>query len=485
MSQRLLHLLTQVINTLHSAAVCLFVARHTNAAVVVLQQALCNAVYGQAHGGPSRISISWGLLACTGSALGRLARERPLPAHPALIQPTPKALNAGYLSPGLIVWLLSTVGLCIGLGSPASAQIAIPSFLHSSVTAPAPSASAWVLLENSTGWVITSSGEKKRVDPASLTKLMTAYLTFEALENGTVSATDSAYISNKAWKSPGSRMFLEVDSFATIEALIKGLIIQSGNDAAVALSEHLGGSEAGFAKQMNEKAHALGMLGTHYINASGLPDPDHYTTALDTAILSRAIILTFPELYALFSVHEYTYNEITQTNRNDLLQQDSAYDGLKTGHTEAAGFCLAGSAKRGNTRFIAVVMGAQSKQARVQGVRSLIEYAFSHYERSTIFKALEPVKTMALFKGANQQVELGVMKDISIVLPKGRSSDVQLNFHVPEHLLAPLTRQDVVGRAVISYQGNEIGHASIHPLQDYPLGPIWTQLIDTLKLKIF
>lgn len=365
------------------------------------------------------------------------------------------------------------------------AQTVIPSFLSANASPPEPEAESWVLMENETGWMLAAHNENDRVDPASLTKLMTAYLTFEALDNGKISASDKVFISKKAWKAPGSRMFLNVDTSATISELIKGLIVQSGNDSAIALAEQIGGSESGFANLMNQAAGTLGMRNTHYINSSGLPAEGHYTTAYDTALLSRAIIRSYPDLYALFAIREYTYNDITQPNRNSLLWRDDSYDGLKTGHTKAAGYCLAGSAVRDNSRYIATVMGAQSVKGRVQGVSALIEYGFSQYETATVFGPSVPAESLALFKGEVSSAEVGSSLPISVVIPKGQRAALQISYDLPDKLVAPLTVNDVVGTAHISYNGTAVGQVELFPLQDYALGSIWVQMIDAVKIKLF
>lgn len=388
--------------------------------------------------------------------------------------------NLRILIPAVIVFWLTPACLMV-----TQAQTPVPDFLRADSSPPTPEAKAWVLMESKTGWTITSNKPHDRVDPASLTKLMTSYLTFEALLNNKITAEDKVIISKKAWKAPGSRMFLKVDTSATIGELINGLIIQSGNDSAIALAEHIGGSESGFANLMNAKAVTLGMKNTQYINSSGLPDKEHYTTAYDTAILSRALIQDFPDMYALFAVREYTYNEITQPNRNRLLWRDDSYDGLKTGYTKAAGYCLAGSALRENTRFIAVVMGAKNNSSRVQGVGALIEYGFTQYETTTVFEAAAPVKSMDLYKGEQKTAEIGSPLAVSIVLPRGRSSDLLVEYTLPEKLIAPLSVDKSVGQANLSFMGNAIGHVELRPLQNYPLGPIWSQLIDAVKIKIF
>lgn len=371
------------------------------------------------------------------------------------------------------------------LASLSQAQTRIPDFLSAKGSPPEPEAKSWVLLESKTGWILAASNEHERVEPASLTKLMTAYLTFEALDSGKLNASDKVYISKKSWKAPGSRMFLQVDTSATVGELINGLIIQSGNDSAIALAEQIGGSESGFARLMNEAAVKLGMTDTNYVNASGLPDEDHYTSAMDTAILSRAIIQSYPDMYTLFAIREYTYNEITQPNRNGLLWRDDRYDGLKTGHTKAAGYCLAGSATDGLSRFIAVVMGAESTKSRVQGVGALIEYGFAQYEIVTVLDPAVEAKSLPLFKGEQTSARVGSDTAVSIVLPRGQSQALVLDYELPEKLVAPLDTSQSVGRAQISYMGNSIGHVELRPLENYALGPIWSQLIDAVKIKLF
>lgn len=386
--------------------------------------------------------------------------------------------------PNLLSRFITVLLLVCVVGS-AAAQTHVPDFLSAKSSPPEPEAKSWVLLESRTGWILAAHNEHERVDPASLTKLMTAYLTFEALENGKITASDKVYISKKAWKAPGSRMFLNVDSSATIGELINGLIIQSGNDAAIALAERIGGSESGFATIMNETATRLGLINTYYVNSSGLPVEGHYTSAYDTALLSRAIIQSFPDMYALFAIREYTYNNITQPNRNSLLWRDDSYDGLKTGHTKAAGYCLAGSASRDDTRFVAVVMGADSTKSRVQGVGALIEYGFSQYETVTLFGPLAPAKSIVLFKGEQPSAEIGSTVPVSVVVPKGQRSALQLEYELPEKLVAPLTTETRVGQANISFNGHLIGHVELRPLQNYVPGPLWSQLIDAVKIKLF
>ncbi|MDH3639335.1 MAG: D-alanyl-D-alanine carboxypeptidase, partial [Gammaproteobacteria bacterium] len=261
----------------------------------------------------------------------------------------------------------------------AAAAIAtnVPEALKSSLPPPEVKAKSWVLMDFNTGWVLAAKHADDQIEPASLSKLMTAYVVFHALKKGNLQLDDVIHISEKAWRTEGSRMFAKVNSEVRAEDLIKGLIIQSGNDAAVALAEHLAGTEQGFAVLMNEHAQKLGLTNTHFTNAPGLPDPDHYSTARDLSILTAALIQEFPEYYAWYSIKEFTYNEITQQNRNILLWRDASVDGVKTGHTSSAGYCLVGSARRDDTRLIATVIGTTSAKQRAKEVQSLLKYGFS------------------------------------------------------------------------------------------------------------
>ena len=248
--------------------------------------------------------------------------------------------------------------------------------------APKLAASSWVLLDYSSNQVLAEHDADKRIEPASITKVMTAYVVYQALEEGLISMEDQVQISEKAWRMKGSRMFIEVNKWVSIEDLVHGMVIQSGNDAAVALAEHVAGSEEAFADQMNVTAQRLGMTGTHFVNATGWPNDNHYTTARDIATLSRALIHDFPENYQIYQKKEFKYNNIKQPNRNRLLWRDSSVDGLKTGHTDAAGYCLAASAKRGEMRLISVVMGTSSDSARAKHSQTLLNYGFRYYETS-------------------------------------------------------------------------------------------------------
>ena len=256
---------------------------------------------------------------------------------------------------------------------------AIPPELKSTVSSPQPEAVSWMLVEQSTGWVLAEHNADKRIAPASLSKIMTSYVVFEALKNGTIELTDKVRISEKAWRTSGSRMFLNVDSNVSIEELIKGLVIQSGNDASVALAEYVAGDVKGFSEMMNQTAVELGMTNSHFTNPNGLPDPDHYTTARDLLILTTKMINEFPVYYQWYKEKEYTFNDITQKNRNRLLWQDDNIDGVKTGHTQEAGYCLVGSSIENGMRLTAIVTGTDSDRARTRAVESLLRFGFNYY----------------------------------------------------------------------------------------------------------
>jgi len=285
-----------------------------------------------------------------------------------------------------------------------SAQVAsannlleIPADARSNIPSPKLEATSWLLVDHESGWILSAKEPDLRVEPASISKLMTAYIVFDQVKKNALSLQTEVLISQKAWKTEGSRMFVEVNSNVSVENLLRGLIVQSGNDAAVALAEHIAGSEEGFAELMNQTAATLGMTGSSYRNSTGLPDPEHYSTARDIVILSRALISDFPEFYKYYSQREFTYNKITQKNRNVLLLRDDSVDGVKTGYTKAAGYCLVGSAQREQQRFIAAVMGTKSSKARASSVHSLLKYAFAAYESVQLYAPGEAATSAEVF----------------------------------------------------------------------------------------
>ncbi|MEO7325036.1 MAG: D-alanyl-D-alanine carboxypeptidase family protein [Dokdonella sp.] len=315
---------------------------------------------------------------------------------------------------------------------------------------PAIEAKSWVLMDYSNGQILASSNPDERVAPASITKVMTSYVVSAELAHGKIHLDDQVLISERAWRSggagtDGSTSFLQLNSKVTLKDLLYGMIIQSGNDAAMALAEHVAGSEETFAQLMNQYAAQIGMTGTNYVDASGLPNANHYTTAHDVALLSRALIHDYPEEYKIYSIKEFEWNGIKQHNRNTLLWRDESVDGIKTGHTAEAGFCLATSAKRGDQRLIAVVMGAPSEKQRADDNQELLNYGFRFFETKKLYEAGKPLATPELWKGAIPNLPLGVTDDVLVTFPRGRYGDLKASLDLPSRLVAPLAKGKAIG----------------------------------------
>ena len=321
--------------------------------------------------------------------------------------------------------------------------------------APQLGASSYILMDFNSSEVLVEHEADNRVDMASITKLMTSYVVFQELANGDVALEEVVSISENAWRTEGSRMFLEPNMQVTVEELLKGLIIQSGNDASVALAEHLAGTEESFAAVMNYYAQQLGMNSTSFENSTGLPGENHYSTARDIAVLSIAIIRDFPEYYRWYSEKEYNFNNIRQHNRNNLLWRDPAVDGLKTGHTEAAGYCLAASAKRDGMRLISVVMGSFSEQSRASESQSLLNYGFRFFETVQLYRSGQELAQGRVWKGEEEQVALGIAEDMFISIPRGRYDDLDARIAMQPELKAPLEEGQEVGRISI-FLGDEL-----------------------------
>lgn len=351
--------------------------------------------------------------------------------------------------------------------------------------APTVAAKAFILQDFASGKVLVEKNADQRLPPASITKLMTAYVVSHELEAGNISLDDEVLISEKAWRMVGSRSFIEVNSKVSVEVLLRGMIIQSGNDAAVALAEHIAGSESTFAQLMNQYAQQLGMYNTNYRNSTGLPDPDHYTTAKDIAILSSAVIRDFPEHYKWYAEKEFTHNEITQHNRNKLLWRDSSVDGLKTGHTEAAGYCLAASAKRSDMRLISVVLGTRSDNARNQETQKLFNYGFRFFETHELYRANESLTEPKVWKGASDSVSLGLAKSLAVTVPRGRYQDLVAKTHIQQPVIAPITQGMSLGDIEIQLDGEPIAKQPLVALQVVEKGSWWRRLIDTVLMWIW
>jgi len=351
--------------------------------------------------------------------------------------------------------------------------------------APRIAAKSYILQDFESGKVLAESNSKQRLPPASITKLMTAYIVSKELESGNISLADDVLISEKAWRMVGSRSFIEVNTNVPVEVLLRGMIIQSGNDAAVALAEHIAGSEETFSQMMNQYAQQLGMVDTHYQNSTGLPAKEHYTTAADIAILSAAIIRDFPEHYKWYAEKEFTYNNITQHNRNKLLWRDTTVDGLKTGHTDEAGYCLAASAKRSGMRLISVVLGTRSVNARAQETQKLFNFGFRFFESHELYKQHEKISDIKVWKGAGTVLDLGVEKSLSVTVPRGRNKDIVVISKIKKPIVAPIKEGDVLGVVEFQLDDNTVATHPLIALTNIEKGSWWTRLIDTILMMIW
>jgi D-alanyl-D-alanine carboxypeptidase (penicillin-binding protein 5/6) len=347
---------------------------------------------------------------------------------------------------------------------------------------PTLNASSYFLVDFDSGRVLAEKDPDKHIEPASITKLMTAYLVDKAIADGDITLDEKVTISEKAWRMKGSKMFVEVGKQVAVEELLKGLIIQSGNDASVALAEHIAGSESAFAGYMNHQAQLLGMQNTNFVNATGWPHEDHYSSARDIAILTGAVIRDFPESYRHYREREYTFNKIRQFNRNRLLWRDETVDGVKTGHTESAGFCLVASAQRDDMRLISVVLGADSDKARTQSSQSLLNYGFRFYETHKLYRADEVLKTARIWYGGQEQVSLGVGKDIHITIPRGRYRDLDASMEVDREIAAPVTRGQQLGQVNIKLDDELMLSEDIVAMQDVAEGSFFVRAMDSIKL---
>ncbi|HEY2276235.1 MAG TPA: D-alanyl-D-alanine carboxypeptidase family protein [Steroidobacteraceae bacterium] len=349
---------------------------------------------------------------------------------------------------------------------------------------PAVKARAWVLVDYNSGRVLAQQRVADREEPASLTKLMTAYVVFQALTDGRLKLSDEATISKHAWKAEGSRTFVQVGTQIPVDILIKGMIVQSGNDATIALAEKLGGTEDAFAQMMNEYARRLGMKDSHFVNSDGLPAPDHYTSARDMATLAGALIRQFPQYYGLFSLREFVWNNIRQGNRNTLLGKDPSVDGLKTGHTDAAGFCLVSSANRDGMRLISVVMGAPSERAREEASAALLNYGYTFFESVRVKTAGSTVLKPRVYKAANEFAAAGVTADVYALVPRGQGSSLTTSARLDhEPLIAPLAAGERVGELTLADgTGEVLARAPLVSLAAVPQGGLWTRMVDTVEL---
>ena len=350
-------------------------------------------------------------------------------------------------------------------------------------TPPALAAKSWLLIESGSGQELASQAADERLEPASLTKLMTAYLTFAALKQGAIKIDQMVTVSERAWKAEGSRMFIQIGTQVKVDDLIKGMIVQSGNDACVALAEAIAGNEEVFAEMMNREAQRLGMKSTSFRNAAGMPDPQHYTTARDLAKLAGALIRDFPEDYAkYYSIKEFRYHNITQPNRNRLLWIDPTVDGVKTGHTEAAGYCLISSAKRGPRRLLSIVLGTQSDKARAQESLKLLNYGFQFYDAVPLYTKDQVVSTLKVWKGKESTVKAGFTQDFIISVPKGFAPRLKSELVSKQPLMAPVSAGQVVATLRVTLDGKPYGDYPVLAIDAVPLAGIFGRAIDTMRL---
>ena len=348
--------------------------------------------------------------------------------------------------------------------------------------APKVSAKSYILQDFDSGKILAQVDADKRVEPASITKLMSAYIVFNEISAKRLNLTDQVIISKKAWKMPGSRTFVKVNSKVPVEVLLKGVIIQSGNDATVALAEHVAGSEDTFVSLMNQYAGKLGMTGTHFMNSTGLPHPQHYSTAADIAKLARKVISESKEFYNYYSIKKYVHNGIPQYNRNKLLWRDKSVDGLKTGHTDSAGYCLASSAKRGDMRLISVVLGDKSEEARANSSRALLNYGFRFFESRKLYSAGQSLKQVRVWKGTQENLKLGLAENLHVVFPRGAYKQLSATIDIQPEIIAPANKGQKLGTLNISLDKKVITEVPLVALEQIEEGGIWDRSIDGIKL---
>ena len=370
-----------------------------------------------------------------------------------------------------------TLAVAVTASSSAHAAAPIP-------TAPTVNARSYILMDHFSGRVLAQQHAEERAEPASLTKLMTAYVVFTALKEGRLQLTDMVTISEHAWRAEGSRTFLQVGTQVPVDILIKGMIVQSGNDATIALAERVGGTEAAFAQMMNEYARRLGMNGSHFENSDGLPSPNHYTTPRDVAILSNALIRDFPQYYPLFSLKEFRWNNIRQGNRNTLLTKDLSVDGLKTGHTDSAGYCLAASALRNGMRLVSVVMGTPSIKAREEASAALLGYGYTFFETIRLKGANETVLKPHVYKGATEFAAIGVSHDVYATVARGQAGALQTRAALThEPLVAPLSAGQELGELTVAdASGQVVERVPLVALAAVPQGSLWARAWDSVAL---
>jgi D-alanyl-D-alanine carboxypeptidase (penicillin-binding protein 5/6) len=343
-------------------------------------------------------------------------------------------------------------------------------------------AKAWVMIDFDSGRILAEHNADERVEPASLTKIMTSYVIFHEMTAKRLSMDDTVTISKNAWQQPGSRSFVNVGSQLPVSVLVHGMIIQSGNDSSVALAEKVAGSTEVFAELMNERAKQLGMNSTHFANPTGLPDPNHYTTANDMAKVATAVIREFPEDYKLYSQKEFVWNNIRQPNRNRLLWQDESVDGMKTGHTESAGYCLVASAKRGDMRLITVILGTETEKARAQESQKLLNYGFRFYETHELYHANQELQKIHVWQGEHNDVAIGTKDAAYLTIPRGQYDSLKPVIEFQSEVIAPITKGQTIGTLKVRLADKELANIPLIALEDVAQGGFFKRAIDQAKL---
>ena len=365
------------------------------------------------------------------------------------------------------------------------AGIILPILSSASSLVPPPpqiKATSYILLDAQTNKVIVEYEADERNPPASLTKIMTTYLVEQMIQRGVVERSEQVPVSIKAWKAEGSKMFIREGTEVDLMDLLRGVVIQSGNDASIALAEFVAGDEASFAQMMNDQAEKLGMLNSNFLNSTGLPDEGHYSSARDMALLTKDMIKRFPEHYQLYSERSFKFNNIEQPNRNRLLRYDRSVDGVKTGYTKAAGYCLVASAERNGMRLISVVMGAENDDSRVRESQKLLTYGFRNFETSTIYEESEIVKSAPLFYGVEEVISLGVSESVSVTIPRGSYEKLEAQIKVPKIIEAPVRKGDVLGELLLMMDEEAIYRTSVISLENYEQAGFFSRFSDYLEL---
>ncbi|HIE40364.1 MAG TPA: D-alanyl-D-alanine carboxypeptidase [Thiomicrorhabdus sp.] len=388
--------------------------------------------------------------------------------------------------PFLVLFTVSAFHSVSAQPSPNAPQTNKPSSNKPYVIPSPPSiaAKSYLLIDFHSGHVLASKNAHERVEPASLTKIMTGYVVINELKNDNISMDDMVTISHKAWKMPGSKMFIEVGKQVSVRDLIKGMVIQSGNDASVALAEMVAGSEEVFAQLMNKYATTIGMTNTNFVNATGLPHKDHYTSAHDLALLTKALITEFPEEYKWYSEKKFTFNGITQYNRNKLLWQDPTVDGLKTGHTSSAGYCLVASALRDETRLMSILLGATGAEKRVQETQKLLNYGFRFFETHKLYSAGQRLNDAVVWEGTRDLIGIGTAQDLYVTIPRGQYKNLVIESSVQPELKAPIQKGQELGSIHISLSDNIIAERPLVALSEVEEGSFFKKLFDQIKLFI-